>query len=250
MRRRGFTLIELLVVVAIIALLIAILLPSMEKARETARRVACGSNLRQIMTAHIMWADEHQQQLVEQAPSYRSANNGNYAVWHRGFPIKSGYEEYGKWSGHGVLYHRGYTDARLFYCPSWTFPYVAYRETIPGPDVGGGVWPEDEVPAEQDWMQTSYHYRSSFDGDPDWRSAHLADDPGASAIMADAFSDPRRSIDQCHEEGYNVAHLDGHVDWYGDADFTLRDYNGGSPYYAGIAAYTLMEEVWRDYLSR
>ncbi len=42
----GFTLIEVLVVVAIIALLIAILLPSLQKAREQARRVVCGANMK------------------------------------------------------------------------------------------------------------------------------------------------------------------------------------------------------------
>lgn len=46
--RRAFTLIEILVVVAIIALLAAILLPVLSRARESARRSSCQSNLKQI----------------------------------------------------------------------------------------------------------------------------------------------------------------------------------------------------------
>jgi len=141
------------------------------------------------------------------------------------------------------------TDPRLFYCPNWTLEHVAYKRTIPGPNVGGGIWPEDEVPAEQDWMQTTYSYRSSFDG-PDWRSAHLSTDYGSEAIMADAFPDPRRGIDQTHREGYNILHLDGHVDWHNDLTFIVRDFNGGATYYAGFSGYTLMEEVWSTIFSR
>jgi prepilin-type N-terminal cleavage/methylation domain-containing protein len=58
MRKKGFTLIELLVVIAIIAMLLAILMPALNKVKRLAQRLICGTNVKGLGTAMMVYAQD------------------------------------------------------------------------------------------------------------------------------------------------------------------------------------------------
>jgi prepilin-type N-terminal cleavage/methylation domain-containing protein/prepilin-type processing-associated H-X9-DG protein len=79
MKKRAFTLIELLVVIAIIAILAAILFPVFARAREAARATSCKSNLKQIVTGAMMYAQDYDERMVTSYGGY--ANLGVNVYW-------------------------------------------------------------------------------------------------------------------------------------------------------------------------
>lgn len=78
MKSKGFTLIELLVVISIIALLISILLPALSSAREAARAMQCGSNIRQVTLAAMTYAEDYDEIIL---PARLINENGNAHSW-------------------------------------------------------------------------------------------------------------------------------------------------------------------------
>src|SRR5512137_1788828 len=92
-RTRGFTLIELLVVIAIIAILAAMLFPVFARARESARKIQCLSNVKNIAMAFQMYLQDYDRfppsltssayASVEQLLRTANAGRGNEMCIHR-----------------------------------------------------------------------------------------------------------------------------------------------------------------------
>ena len=78
-RARGaFTLIELLVVIVIIAVLLALLAPAVQRIRDSAARVACANNMRQLGLAVHAYAGNSGERLPALTTSQDSQPRGNY----------------------------------------------------------------------------------------------------------------------------------------------------------------------------
>jgi prepilin-type N-terminal cleavage/methylation domain-containing protein/prepilin-type processing-associated H-X9-DG protein len=99
----GFTLIELLVVIAIIAILAAILFPVFAQARESARRTACLSNMKQMALAFHMYAQDYDE--TTPAAIHLSGRTDEPDFWYIVQPYVK--------------------NVQVFYCPDrteWTMP--------------------------------------------------------------------------------------------------------------------------------
>ena len=82
--KKSFTLIELLVVIAIIAILAAMLMPALQQARERAQATSCQSNLKQITTGLLLYADNNKDYFpiaLEKREDGYTANVGQFIYW-------------------------------------------------------------------------------------------------------------------------------------------------------------------------
>jgi len=218
-KRAGFTLVELLVVIGIIALLISILLPSLSKARESAQRVACLTNLRSTMQMMHLYATENKGQIPLGCHSDR---------YQESYYITLGSGSTLHWPTWGPLYKAGYlTDPRYLYCPSENQQYHQY-DAAPA-----NAWLPDDASANMNGaLRAGYLLRPCTEtyqpvlwrsGAPFWPVDNKnyptanpfvwTSSPKLSrlkrvAIAADMFISPIR-ITQRHKSSYNVAYADG-----------------------------------------
>ena len=184
-----FTLIELLVVVAIIGILASLLLPSLGQARKKSQSAVCKSNLKQQITAGLMYADD----------------NGDY------FP---------QYNLHGAGYWRrflhDYMGGKVVGPNWWDYNNAALSAPLTGEGVtgggygyntfyiGGGHWTPGEYRIEAKINEVTDPTLTLFTGDgPDvttWQSYFLLP-----ASKGEQHTGDR------HENKVNMSWVDGHV---------------------------------------
>jgi len=207
--RSGFTLIELLVVIAIIAILAAILFPVFARARESARRTVCLSNLGQIGKSALMYAQDYDEM----------------------FPAACAYAEHNgagnRWGPSSVYWPNAPHFAQV------VMPYVKNPDVFKCPTHFGAN--------RQEWAEmggTSYWFVAGHPGyvtpnnafsAGDWyrrrnlAGESLANSDGGAAMVSDNSPGNHEakagglwwdSVDRAGIRYMNIVHVDGHVKGY------------------------------------
>ncbi len=237
-KNRAFTLIELLVVISIIALLLSILMPSLNKVKESARRVVCSTGLRQITFGILLYANDH-----EKTPSWGwQFNEDNWTS-----PTDDQLEAFAK--GGTVWPYIESED--VFLCPSTP------KRFEPGEfGHGANIWGWDPEPR---WTYV-LNSTPGFHEDPtrvlpngllDWgfKISKVNPNPENVMMIFEQNMSDYHSYDNSinifaphtdpptighdspafyHSEGSNLAYYDGHVEWEKRDEFmaSISTYKG------------------------
>lgn len=212
--RRGFSLIDLLVSISVMVILMAILMPALGMAHESARRVRCASNIRQMGIALEVYVHDNSDYLPpaiynqppvqtsgrptsgDVAPPDQVDDSGSDTMFLR-YGSPDSYSSGPIWNGLGILVGEQYLNhPGVFYCPSHhgEHPYSTYA----------GEWGTGDGQ-----IAGNYQYRIPAG------IRHFSSLDRRTTIVADGM---RTRSDYNHIKGNNCLRGDLSVTWYIDAD--------------------------------
>jgi prepilin-type N-terminal cleavage/methylation domain-containing protein len=220
----GFTLIELLVVIAIVSLLVSILIPSLLKAKDLAKKAVCSVNIRNVMVAFVLCANENDDRFTLgdgfNPGTFNFDCNLRLRWENKTDPVDQG-RNYGYWPLLGARHEGlritacdGPLQPQSLFCPSDALYTCA-------PDR-----PENGFPWENAWAvgHVSYGYRGIKDFPNEYRFRYFnfggpntLSDPRQGMAM-DHFADSPPGVPGPHDLSYNVGFGDSSVESVDDHD--------------------------------
>jgi len=233
--KRGFTLTELLVVIAIIAVLVAILLPALGKANDSARRIKCASNIRNLLQWTICYAAQYR--------GWVPPLNSTSSDW----PYYFNSDTHGADWRNVMLRDLG-DNEDLFYCPCnpeweipthWNFPDGTLSDDI---SVWGYCYFGRPENLAFTWVLPPNSSSPTYSASQPVTADKLTDTPYYDVLWTDItrsvdgnFSDGEGSNHVLGVEptpaniplgtgGTNVGHMDGHVEWIPQNEMVRRWY--------------------------
>jgi hypothetical protein len=226
----AFSLIELFVVVALITILSGLILAGISQVRGLSRKVHCASNLRQIGTAIVVYANDFR-------GNYPDHNNQQVGSWPYGF----GDWGTGAW-GRRCTFYQDYLpeSRRVYFCPEG----LQRQLSDMAGDVGEGWrWFPQKPPTV--WIvSTNYTYFAGIDefgGNSRGGPRRMQSSQGISTLISDMMrfgqsdytlvgsawnhrgSNAMTSTTRLtSRSGGHMFHADGHVGWISDPTDMLR----------------------------
>ncbi len=225
---RAFSLIELLVVLMIVVVLTSLLMPGLRTVRETANKLNCALNLRQIGCATTVYSTDNAERLPVSyfgSPDVMQYSEMMAITTGATSSTANAFDGLGR-----LLPHAGhYLDcAGCLFCPSHRGEHTLerYAVTISNP------W------ATEERAFANYHYRGDID--PETGNRYRFSSDHSFVLASDGL---RTKSDFNHGTGLNVLHGDLAVTWFDDTDGSLL---GSLPEIPSDAQTAVFDQIWKE----